>query len=404
MGIDSEALQNLVTNRLEGTFNADFSANTLALTAAIDGTVIAIVGAAGTIARSTIEQLIPLKPRELILIDINENGLTELIRDLRIRWDEKVLPELTPILMDVTSGLFELLFASRGDISAILNFSAVKHVRSERDEFSLLRMFDVNVLATLRMAHAVETYSPDCRLFSVSTDKAANPVNFMGASKRLMEGVLFDNPQIRASSARFANVAFSQGSLLEAWLKRIELGQPMPVPMETKRFFISMEEAGQLCTLAAFGIPNGSIAIPNFSDAVDLQSLEDVAMRILSKFGKTPKFAFEEATAKDLMLTQPKDSETQIVLLTRLDTEGEKPFEEFVGVGDIVEKSNLGAVHCLRPSAMNSGALSEFLSWLSKSVSSPGRNFNKSKMREEVARVIPNANWSISKSKLDDRI
>ena len=223
-----------------------------------------ILGGAGFIATQTLRHILRYEPSYVGIVDISENGLAESIRSLRSSELVPASTQLEPWLVDVSSPSLARLAEAVGEVDQVMNFAAVKHVRSERDLPSLLRMLQVNVLGSHLVARTFAASSPGARQFVVSTDKAADPANFMGASKRAMElAAAMACPWI--TTARFANVAFSSGSLLESWLRRLTNGQPLAVPADTWRYFVTPEESGQLCSLAAVA-PAGSVVVPGFAE------------------------------------------------------------------------------------------------------------------------------------------
>jgi FlaA1/EpsC-like NDP-sugar epimerase len=324
-----DLLSSLVTGRQTSYFRQDLLDNEKSIHESVFATKILIFGASGFIATETIKTLIKFKPRAIIIVDINENSLTELIRIIRNKFSPTDLPNIYPILTDVTSDDIYKISKVHPDIDIIWNFSAVKHVRSERDPISLTRMFSVNILGMVSITRLANTLPNLKSLFSVSTDKAANPVSYMGASKKLMEQVLFTTcPQI-ASSARFANVAFSTGSLLESWLIRIANGEPVASPKDTLRYFITPEESGHLCLMAST-LKKNVIFVPTLDAKTDLQNLESILFKILNYLELEPiSYSSEvDAIRNSLDLSKLKK---QAVLITDRDTAGEKAYEEFVG-------------------------------------------------------------------------
>ena len=402
--VDSRELQSVVTGRRVSYFQDDINRSREQLLDAFGGKDVAISGAAGTIATATIRELLAYRPNRLLLMDSDENALVDLIRTLRTSTSHDTLPILTPVVLDVSSELLPRVLDTRNSIDALLNFAAVKHVRSERDAVSLLRMFQVNVLAMAHMVRAVEEREAPCRVFSVSTDKAANPVNFMGASKRLMEEVMFRSLLPQSSTARFANVAFSRGSLLESWLDRIARGEPVPVPTGTRRYFVSKEESGQLCVLAAGGIPSGRIAIPNLDPRSNLVLLEDVLMRVLQSLGLAPIVVEDESEALKLATVNRQERGECVVLRTSLNTEGEKEFEEFVGTGDTLEECELTSVGVVRPSESEVRQLESLITWLEEACQDPTLPARKGQLAERIALALPDFRPHTSGLKLDDRV
>lgn len=335
-------LSRAITGREKSFFSNDLQANFGEINSILRERKLLVFGASGFIANETIKACVQFNPRELVVIDVNENSLTELIRSLRNNFNPEDLPRITPVLADITNPRIHDLSKVHGDADMIWNFAAVKHVRSERDPLSMFRMFDVNVLGMRTVTSIANDIDGVDSIFSVSTDKAANPAGFMGASKRIMEQVLFTQTDKKTTSARFANVAFSAGSLLESWLKRIASSQPAPVPVDTKRYFVSPEEAGQLCLLAATLGRSAEVAVPTLDAENDLMYLEETLNRVLRVLGLSAvNFSDElEAIANAEVLA---GNNSQAVLLTPRDTSGEKPFEEFVGIGESLV-SNLNSL------------------------------------------------------------
>ena len=398
---DLNSLASKITLRQESYFQSDVNLYTNDIERAIEGKKIAVFGAAGFIASQTLKAVLAFSPREIVLIDVNENSLTETIRSLRNDFHSESLPAITPVLSDITSPRFIEIQRAHSDIQLIWNFAAVKHVRSERDPISLFRMFDVNVLGMKAICEIADQSEQLESIFSVSTDKAANPVNFMGASKRLMEQVLFSGSQVSATSARFANVAFSSGSLLESWLKRIPAMQPVPVPKETRRYFVSPIESGQLCLLAATTATSGKIAVPNLDPKNDLVDLAESLERVLVALKLTPVYFEDEEEAKHeapRLSSQGK----QAVLLTSRDTSGEKPYEEFVGEGEILSSlSNSLSEVASQPS--NKDEVIKMLKRLND-VKYQNLDTSLNTYQEIVEMLVPQFMHQASIKSLDDRL
>jgi nucleoside-diphosphate-sugar epimerase len=334
-------MQNLVssaTGRSGSLFSADLQAHESEIGEILRGRSILVIGGAGSIGSSTIAQVLRFQPGKLHVVDQNENNLAELVRELRSSPGQLSTCDFRTFPIDFGSSVMGRLLDELPPYEIVLNFAALKHVRSEKDVYSLLQMLNTNVVKVARLIQWLRQRGGTRWFFSVSTDKAANPVNLMGASKRLMEHVMFSGEfcaltGLHVTSARFANVAFSDGSLLHSFLKRIEKRQPIAVPRSTRRFFVSIEEAGQICLLAAFCAPTEFIMIPRFSQQKDLQDLESVAAAVLAQYGLEPRFYADEAEAGDHMAADLLHRKYP-VLLTPLDTTGEKSFEEFVAADE----------------------------------------------------------------------
>jgi FlaA1/EpsC-like NDP-sugar epimerase len=250
----------------------------------------------------------------------------------------------------------------------VLNFAAIKHVRSEKDELSLLQMLDTNLVKHWRFREWLGQRGSSARYFAVSTDKAANPTSMMGATKRVMEDIVFDGSASgETSSARFANVAFSNGSLLQSWLIRLSKGQPMVAPRETRRYFITLRESGEICLLAACCAPDRQIVFPGLDPSRHLRRLEDLAAEVCAFFGFEPALYADEQEAR-LSVERERARGRYPILLTPLDTSGEKPYEEFVAPGETVVDIGMRSLHAVQhaaPSYDLGALLDEIQRWLS---------------------------------------
>lgn len=310
------------------------------LVATVAGSRILAIGAAGSIGSSTVLELARLGPKALHVVDQNENGLAELVRRFRSRPQELSLEELRSLPLDYGSQAFRMFLRSVPSYDLVLNFAALKHVRSEKDPYSALQMLDTNVVKQARLLAWLGETGFRGRFFTVSTDKAANPSSMMGATKRLMEHVLFTSTAARdlactKTSARFANVAFSNGSLLQSFESRLARGEPLAVPRDTRRYFVSLEESGQICTLAACVAPDRSIVIPKLDPRRHLVPLEQIARRFLEAHGHEPEIHTDEVAACSAV-AEARSRGAWPLLLTPLDTAGEKPYEEFATASEQV--------------------------------------------------------------------
>jgi FlaA1/EpsC-like NDP-sugar epimerase len=271
----------------------------------------------------------------------------------------------------------------------VLNFAALKHVRSEKDIYSVLQMLDTNLVRHARFKHWLSKYGHGQVYFAVSTDKAANPTSVMGASKRLMEDLTFglDTAQAQATtSARFANVSFSNGSLLDGFLRRLAARQPLAAPRDTRRYFISQTEAGELCLIAALLAPDKHVAFPNLNPSEELQSLESIAVRVLEHFGLTPQFYEDEESARR-DLERIAHTGRWPLLLTPLDTSGEKSYEEFVGEGETAVDIGMKAIRafCHVPSQAMDSKLFDRMAVL---IDDAHRPVNMSRIVEEISQGL----------------
>ena len=306
--------QNLFSNdlnRLEGNININ---------------TVLIIGGAGTIGSSYIKQLLKFKPLKIIVVDINENGLTELTRDLRSSNLLDYKPEYITYPVNLLSDTFDKIFNSeKWDV--VSNFSAHKHVRSEKDKISVEALIKNNVFGAIKLLNLCEL-NPPKYFFSVSTDKAANPVNIMGASKSLMEKLILSKKnEFRVSTARFANVAFSNGSLLDGFIYRLNKKQPLSCPSDIKRFFVTPEQSGQICLLATFLGDSGNIFFPKLDFHKDQIYFKEIALDFLRENGFEPVLVQSEKEAKEFDFD--KNPNKYPIYFFKTDTSGEKTYEEF---------------------------------------------------------------------------
>ena len=286
-----------------------------------------VIGGAGSIGSATTKEIFKRNPKKLHVVDISENNMVELVRDIRSSFGY-IDGDFQTFALDIGSIEYDAFWESDGDYDYVLNLSALKHVRSEKDPYTLMRMIDVNVFNTDKTLQqsidkGVKKY------FCVSTDKAANPVNMMGASKRIMEMFLMrKSKEITISTARFANVAFSDGSLLHGFNKRIEKKQPIVAPNDIKRYFVIPKESGELCLMSCIFGENRDIFFPKLSENLHLITFAEIAVKYLAEIGYEPYLCKDEDEARALIETLPQEGKWPC-LFTSSDTTGEKDFEEF---------------------------------------------------------------------------
>jgi FlaA1/EpsC-like NDP-sugar epimerase len=348
----SDFIKNYVTKRETSFFENDLINNKEKLTKEIKGKSILVIGGAGTIGSSYIKAALRYSPSELIVVDTNENGLTELTRTLRS--DSKIhVPEsYLTYPMSFNSEIFYKMTKSHGVFDIVVNFAAHKHVRSEKDSFSIEAMIRNNVLDAKRFLDYLKQNKPS-HFFCVSTDKAANPVNVMGGSKKMMENVIMSySKDLKITTARFANVAFSNGSLLYGYIERLLQRQPISCPSDVKRFFVSPEESGEICLLTSVLGNSGDIYFPklNENQLVNFKSITEDFFKYLKKDMKICKSEKEaKKTALDL-----SDQSPYPVYFFKTDTSGEKLYEEFYTSEDEVNFNlyeSIGVVtNSLKPS------------------------------------------------------
>lgn len=332
-----------VTRRNESMFFQDISNNQEVLRWKISGKSVLVIGGAGSIGSSFIKAILPFEPASLVVVDVNENGLAELTRDLRSTKGLYVPEDYVPYPMDFASSVFEKMFRRRGGFDIVANFSAHKHVRSEKDIFSVEALVRNNVLNAKKLLDLLAEYPPE-EYFCVSTDKAANPVNIMGASKRIMEDVIFSYSEyFPVKTARFANVAFSNGSLPAGFLARIEKLQPLSAPMDTKRYFVSPEESGQICMLACMLGDSREIFFPLLEEA-QMMTFDKIAVKLLQVKGYEVMLCDSDAEAVEKAEGLKNGSKQYPVHFSASDTSGEKSYEEFYTENETVDLNRLQAL------------------------------------------------------------
>ena len=313
--------------RTELLFVNDIEKNEKELHSRISESKFLVIGGAGSIGQAVTKEIFKRNPKKLHVVDISENNLVELVRDIRSRFGY-IDGEFKTFALDIGSGIYDAFIQADGAYDYVLNLSALKHVRSEKDLFTLMRMIDVNVFNTDKtILQSIQSNTK--KYFCVSTDKAANPVNMMGASKRIMEMFLMRRSQdIPISTARFANVAFSDGSLLHGFNQRIQKRQPIVAPNDVRRYFVTPQESGELCLMSTIFGENRDVFFPKLSEELHLISFSDIAVKYLENIGYEPYLCETEAEARELIKTLPQQKKWPC-LFTSSDTTGEKDFEEF---------------------------------------------------------------------------
>lgn len=336
MFILNQFISKYVIERPKSMFYRDIEASYSTLTDKIAGKTILVIGGAGSIGASFIKAILPFKPGALVVVDINENALAELTRDLRSTKGIYVPENYITYPMDFASPVFEKMFRKHGGFDIVGNFSAHKHVRSEKDIYSVEALLQNNVLHAKRLLDLLAQYPPE-EYFCVSTDKAANPVNIMGASKRIMEDVIFAySDKFPVKTARFANVAFSNGSLPAGFLARIQKLQPLSAPSDVKRYFVSPEESGQICMLACMLGNNREIFFPRLEEK-QMMTFDKIATALLKEYGYEVLLCGSDEEAIDRAEELKKGGRLYPVHYSASDTSGEKAYEEFYTEGECVD-------------------------------------------------------------------
>ena len=397
----SEFIKNYVTKRENSFFKNDLINNKEKLTIEIKGKSILVIGGAGTIGSSYIKAALRYHPSKLIVVDINENGLTELTRTLRSN-SNIIVPECyLTYPMSFNSEIFYKMLKKQGSFDIIANFAAHKHVRSEKDSFSIEAMIKNNVLDAKHFLDYLKLNKPS-HFFCVSTDKAANPVNVMGASKKLMENVIMSySNDIKITTARFANVAFSNGSLLYGYIERLLQRQPISCPLDVKRFFVSPEESGEICLLTCILGNSGDIYFPklNENQLVNFKSITEDFFKYLNKNIKICK---SEKEAKEIALNL-SDNSSYPVYFFKTDTSGEKLYEEFYSFEDEVNFNlfeSIGVItNSLKPSFSEMKLTINQIEILFK------REFyNKEDIIKIMSKILPNFNHIETGKTLDKKM
>ena len=371
-----------ITSRTQSMFEFDINQNKLLLSDKIDDKTILVIGGAGTIGSSFIRALLRFKPKSLVVVDINENGLTELTRDLRSTNNLFIPDDYVTYPMSYADSVFYKMFKSRKGFDIVANFSAHKHVRSEKDVFSVEALIKNNVINAKRLLDILELYPPK-HFFCVSTDKAANPVNIMGGSKKIMEEMIMTYSQkFPVTAARFANVAFSNGSLPQGFLERISKKQPISAPNDVTRYFVSPEESGQICLLACILGNTGEIYFPKLREE-QVMTFSNMAIKLLKANGYDLDYCNteEEAIKKSLNGFDNKYP----VYFSGSNTTGEKPYEEFYTKDETVSLNKyqaLGVVVKLKPRKISE--VNELFNKLNKAFD------NKMTSKKDIVTIMKN--------------
>ena len=332
---DSLAIANNLLIRKESIFNSDILNHQQHITSVVKASSFLVIGAAGSIGSSVVKELFKRQPMKLHVVDISENNLVELVRDLRSSFGY-IGGDFKAFSIDIGSIEYDAFIKSDGKYDFVLNLSALKHVRSEKDPFTLMRMIDVNIINTEKtIQQSIQNKAK--KYFCVSTDKATNPINMMGASKSIMEMFLMrGSKNIPISTARFANVAFSDGSLLHGFSQRLNKQQPISAPSDIKRYFLTPQESGQLCLLSCVLGKNRDIFFPKIENRLPLISFTDIATSYLNSKGYEPYLCHDENEARELSKSIIKKGKWPC-LFTPSNTSGEKDIEEFFTDNEVID-------------------------------------------------------------------
>lgn len=398
----NQFIADCVTNRQRSLFADDIEANRDALRAAIEGHSVCVVGGAGSIGSSFIKAVLPFRPSKLVVIDLNENGLAELTRDLRSTYGMYVPDEYRTYTLNFADPIFGRILKEENGFDIFANFSAHKHVRSEKDRYSVQALIENNDIKAKRLMDLLCMFPPR-HFFCVSTDKAANPVNIMGASKRIMEDmVMAYASRFKVTTARFANVAFSNGSLPDGWLHRVMRKQPLAAPNDVRRYFVSPEESGQICMLACILGRSGEIFFPKLGEG-QMRTFSSICDEYIKAIGCSRHLCSSDEEAKEYAYRMPYGSKDYPVVYFGSDTTGEKAYEEFYVSGEKLDMSrfkSLGVIEEVKSRPMQE--IDSFFAEMEALFSKP--DFTKQEVVESIRRFIPNFEHEEKGRNLDQKM
>ena len=397
-----------VTFRPISMFAADIEANKETLSKEIKEKKVCVIGGAGSIGSSFIKAILRFEPRSVVVVDLNENGLAELVRDIRSTDGLYVPDEFRCYTLNFADPIFERIFREEKGFDIVANFSAHKHVRSEKDRYSVQALIENNDIKAKRLMDLLCEFPPK-HFFCVSTDKAANPVNIMGASKRIMEDlVMAYHDKFKVTTARFANVAFSNGSLPDGWIHRLQKRQPLAAPSDVKRYFVSPEESGQICMLACILGKGGEVFFPKLGED-QMLTFSSICDRFVEANGLEKHECSSDAEAKQLaagMKVSPTGGDLEgaypVVYFTS-DTTGEKAYEEFYVPGEKINMERFKALGVVeettrRPMAEVNAFFEELEAIFHKD------DFAKAQVVEAIKRFIPNFEHEEKGKNLDQKM
>lgn len=396
-----------VTFRPSSMFEPDIKANAETLTREIKGKKVCVIGGAGSIGSSFIKAVLRFEPKSVVVVDLNENGLAELVRDVRSTQGLYVPNEFRCYTLNFADPIFERIFREEKGFDIVANFSAHKHVRSEKDRYSVQALIENNDIKAKKLMDLLTVYPPK-HFFCVSTDKAANPVNIMGASKRIMEDlVMAYNNYFKVTTARFANVAFSNGSLPDGWIHRLQKKQPLAAPSDVKRYFVSPEESGQICMLACILGKGGEVFFPKLGEdqMLTFSSICDGFVKA-NGFEKDPCANDDEAKQKAATLNlEPLNLEPvkyPTVYFTS-DTTGEKAYEEFYVPGEKIDMKRFQALGVVEQTTRHE--MDEVNGFFDKLEGIFAKeDFTKAQVVEAIKEFIPNFEHEEKGKNLDQKM
>lgn len=398
----SKFISGYVTHREQSLFADDIRVHEQELLAEVQGKRVCVIGGAGSIGSSFIKAILHYGPSQLIVVDLNENGLAELTRDLRSSVDIVVPADYRTYTIDFASPIFERIFREEHGFDIVANFSAHKHVRSERDRYSVQALIENNDIKAKRLLDLMTEFPP-LHFFCVSTDKAANPVNIMGASKRILEDLIMAYAdKFPITTARFANVAFSNGSLPDGWMHRLQKKQPLAAPCDVKRYFVSPEESGQICLLACILGKSGEIFFPKLGEE-QMLTFSTICDSFVQEQGLNKHMFATDDAAKQFAHDMAADCTDYPVVYGESNTTGEKAYEEFFVQGEQINTArfkSLGVVEHSEHRDMK--AINTLFAKLESVFQKP--DFTKAEIVEAIEEFIPNFEHEEKGRNLDEKM
>ena len=395
-------ISDFVTKRPVSMFAPDVEANKKTLSKEIKDKKVCVIGGAGSIGSSFIKAILRFEPKSVVVVDLNENGLAELVRDVRSTEGLYVPNEFRCYTLNFADPIFERIFREEKGFDIVANFSAHKHVRSEKDRYSVQALIENNDIKAKKLMDLLAVYPPK-HFFCVSTDKAANPVNIMGASKRIMEDlVMAYNKYFKVTTARFANVAFSNGSLPDGWLHRLQKKQPLAAPSDVKRYFVSPEESGQICMLACILGKPGEVFFPKLGEDKML-TFSAICDDFVKAEGFEKKECGSDAEAKRYAADMSCENTTYPVVYFGSDTTGEKAYEEFYVPGEKIDMRRFSALGVVEQTTRHDMAeVNGFFEKLENIFTS--EDFTKAQVVEAIKDFIPNFEHEEKGKNLDSKM
>ncbi len=382
-------------------FDTDITAHGAELAEVVRVSRFLVIGGAGSIGQAVTREIFRRNPAALHVVDISENNMVELVRDIRSTLGY-CDGDFRTFALDAGSRAYGAMMESEAGYDYVLNLSALKHVRSEKDPFTLMRLIEVNILNTLSTLNAARAKGAK-KYFAVSTDKAANPVNMMGASKRIMEMFLMrESLETPVSTARFANVAFSDGSLLHGFNQRLAKNQPISAPNDVRRYFVTPQESGELCLMSTLTGANRDIYFPKLSDTLNLTKFSDIAVRYLEARGYAPHECASEDEARE-RADELISKRRWPVYFFASDTTGEKDFEEFFTDAETLDMGRFASIGVIKNTPnFDSARLDGFIDEISAILSRP--TWSKLELINLFNEMIPNFNHIETGKYLDGRM